>query len=65
MKLLVEKHRNKVKIMPEVIIAAAENFDNGEGIMRLLLEKRGNEVEITSEVVAAAERKRRKGRGRL
>jgi ankyrin repeat protein len=43
-----------IKITQEVVVAAAENYNNGKEIMALLLDRRGDEIQITQEVVVAA-----------
>ncbi|KAM7210732.1 hypothetical protein V8F06_013894, partial [Rhypophila decipiens] len=54
MKALLEKHGGDIQITPEVVVAAAGNWECGKGVMEILLEKRGGDIQITPEMVVAA-----------
>lgn len=54
MKALLEKRGDDIQITPEMVVAAAGNWESGEGVMKILLEKPGGDIKITPEVVVAA-----------
>ncbi|CAG9984003.1 unnamed protein product, partial [Clonostachys byssicola] len=49
-RLLYEKRGSEIPIKEGIIIAAAENKDNGDEILQLLLRERGNEIQITERI---------------
>ncbi|KAF6815372.1 ankyrin repeat and sam domain containing protein 6 [Colletotrichum musicola] len=50
MKLLLDRRGEEVKVIEEVVKAAAGNASSGEKVMALLLNRRGEEVKVIEEV---------------
>ncbi|OCK86545.1 ankyrin, partial [Cenococcum geophilum 1.58] len=63
LKILLNRHRDKMQVTEEVVKAAAGNWSSGEEVMALLLDQRGTEVRITEEVVKAAAGNGSSGKG--